>query len=51
MDPGIKEMIDDIESGKPIKVRVTKMRVPIKDGKEDWDNAEKISVKEEEIKP
>ena len=41
--------MDDIESGKPIKIRRTKMRVPIKDGKEDWDNAEKISVTEEEI--
>lgn len=51
MDPLIQELLDDIESGKPIKYKRTRMRVPIKDGKEDWDNAEKISETEEEIKP
>jgi len=49
MRPEIKEMLDDIKAGKPLKIKRTKMRVPIKDGKEDWDNAEKISEKEEEL--
>ena len=50
MDPLIQELLDDIESGKPVKIKRTKMRVPIKNGKEDWDNAEKISEKEEELR-
>ncbi len=45
----IKEMLEDIESGKPVEIKRTKMRVPVKKGKEDWDNAEKISEKIEEI--
>jgi len=49
VDPAIKELLDEIESGK-LKIKRTKMRVPIVDGKEDWDNAEKISEKEEEIR-
>jgi len=39
----IKKTLKDIEDGKPLKVKCTKMRVPIKNGKEDWDNAEKVS--------
>jgi hypothetical protein len=47
--PEMKELLEDIESGKPVKFKRTKVRVPIKNGKEDWDNAEKISDKFEEI--
>lgn len=43
--------MDDIKAGKPLKIRRTKMRVPIKEGEEDWGNAEKISETEEEIYP
>ncbi len=51
MDPNIKKEVDDIKAGRPLKFKRTTMRVPIKDGKEDWDNAEIISVKEEETIP
>ena len=30
MDPIIKELMDDIKAGKPLKIRRTKMRIPIK---------------------
>ncbi len=49
VDPAIKELLEEMKSGK-LKFKRTKMRVPIKDGKEDWDNAEKISEEEEEIR-
>lgn len=42
----IQEMIDLIDSGEPISERVTKMRVPIINGKKDWDNVETVSVEE-----
>ena len=49
MRPEIQEMLDDIKTGKPLKIKRTKMRVPIKNGKEDWEKAEKTSKKEEKI--
>ncbi len=48
MRPEFEELLEEMKSGK-MKIKRTKMRVPIKNGKEDWDNAEKISEKEEEI--
>jgi hypothetical protein len=47
----IQDMIDKIDRGESIIGRITKMRVPIVNGEEDWDNAETISVEEREICP
>ena len=47
----IQDMIDKIDRGEPITERVIKMRVPIIDGKEDWDKAETVSVEERTICP
>ena len=42
-------MIDKIDRGESIIERITKMRVPVINGEEDWDNAEIVSVEEREI--
>jgi len=42
--PDIQEMIDKIDRGEKLEVKVTKLKVPIVNGKEDWDNAKTIST-------
>ena len=44
--PEIQEELDKIDRGEKLGMKITKMRVPLKDGEEDWDNAEVISVEE-----
>lgn len=38
----IQELSDQMERGEPLIGRVTKVRVPIVDGKEVWDEAERV---------
>ncbi len=39
----IGELKKRLDSGKPVKTKSTRMRVPIVDGKEDWEHAEKLT--------
>lgn len=50
MSKSIKKELNKIIKGESFTIKRTKMRVPVKDGVEDWDNAEKVSEKIEEIK-
>jgi len=45
----IKQAFADIEAGKPMKIKRTQMRILVKDGVEDYDNKEIISVTHETI--
>ena len=46
----IKDLVAEIDAGKPMKIKRTRMRAPIKgNGEVDFDKAEKVSEKNEKI--